>query len=110
MCVMGSFSLTIDNGCYIGGPQLLGRRGFPPQLDLPSSSAQGHLLETPTLESLFFFSFSFLFPCLLLVLRVCFAVVCFVFFIGICTGSRDVKPHCLYYRFSTDQFRHYVDG
>lgn len=61
--------------CCNGGPRPTSERDFPPQLEVPSSSVQGHLLETPTLESYH-----------------CFSFVCYTcFFVLVYSGSRSIK-------------------
>lgn len=57
--------ITFSFEHHVGGPQPTVGRGFPPKLDVLSSSGKGQLAKTPALESLFVLKFSFyvLYPC-----------------------------------------------
>ena len=56
-------------GNFSGGPQHMKRRGFPPKLDVPSSSVKGHF-RTSALESMLL---CFLFYCVKMFLIVVFS-------------------------------------
>lgn len=61
-CEMHTDFSTYSSGYCNGGPQPTSKGGSHPQLDVPSSLVQGHLLETSTLESkLLFLSFNLYF-------------------------------------------------